>query len=243
MVGDTPPMVPEKARSLHARVRVAGWSERADEDLRPDQVEVDVRGAHRFRWRGHPVRLAAPGRHVVQNALLALAVSELLGVPPEEAAEGVSAVKAGAMRGEVRTVGGLTLLVDCYNANPQSVAAALDVLEDQSAGEGKVAVLGTMLELGEGSGRLHRRVLENALERDLDVVVATGAFAEAARGLAHHGRPDLVAAEDPAEAYVGLRDRLEGSEVVLLKASRGVKLESLLPRFEEDFGAGPEEEG
>lgn len=235
VVGDTPPSLPERARALRPDVRVAGWSERADEDLRPRDVEVDAWGVHRFAWRGHPVALSAPGRHTVQNALLALAVAEILGVEPEAAARGVSGVKAGSMRGEVRSIGGLTLLVDCYNANPQSVEAALDLLEAQGGGEGRVAVLGSMLELGQQSDALHRRVLEAALARDLDLVVATGAFARAAAGLEESAGATLLAAEDPGEAYDALRPRLGGHEVILLKGSRGVALESLLPRFEEDF--------
>ncbi|MBW3534974.1 MAG: UDP-N-acetylmuramoyl-tripeptide--D-alanyl-D-alanine ligase [Gemmatimonadetes bacterium] len=235
IVGDTPPSLPETARSLRPDVRVAGWSERADEDLRPRDVEVDAWGAHRFVWRGHTVALSVPGRHVVQNALLALAVAEVVGVEHEAAARGVSAVKAGSMRGEVRSVGDLTLLVDCYNANPQSVEAALDLLEAQGGGDGRVAVLGTMLELGEQSDALHRRVLEAAIARDIDLVVATGAFARAADGLEGGAGARLLSAAEPAEAYEALRPRLRGHEVILLKGSRGVALESLLPRFEEDF--------
>ncbi|NIP59709.1 MAG: hypothetical protein GWM92_15445, partial [Gemmatimonadetes bacterium] len=103
----------------------------------------------------------------------------------------------------------------------------------------RVAVLGTMLELGRESDRLHREVLSDALDRPLDLVVATGAFAEAARerGPEEGGAPALVAADDPADAYPLLRERLGGKEVVLLKGSRGVALERLLPLLERDFGA------
>jgi UDP-N-acetylmuramoyl-tripeptide--D-alanyl-D-alanine ligase len=237
VVGDTPPALPERARALHPRTRVAGWTERADPDLRPAAVEVDPSGGHRFDWRGARVTLGVPGRHMVQNALLALAVSELLGVQPAAAAAGISAVQPGWMRGQVERAGGLTLLLDCYNANPQSTRAALDLLELQRGAGGRVAVLGSMLELGARSDALHQDVLAYALARDLDLVIATGKFAAAARAVgAGTGHPALVVAEDPAAAYPRLKEMLAGDEVVLLKASRGVALEALLPRLRADFG-------
>jgi len=238
VVGDTPPALPARARAAHPRTRVAGWTERADPDLRPVAAEVDARGVHRFAWRGAPVSLTVPGRHMVQNALLALAVSEELSVDPAVAAAGVSGVQPGWMRGQVEHVGGLTLLLDCYNANPQSTRASLDMLELQR-GAGRVAVLGSMLELGGLSDSLHEEVLRHALARDLDVVVATGEFAHAARVVgahSHSGRPTLVILEDPIGEYPRLRGILEGDEVLLLKASRGVALEALLALLRADFG-------
>ncbi|HSW28250.1 MAG TPA: UDP-N-acetylmuramoyl-tripeptide--D-alanyl-D-alanine ligase [Longimicrobiales bacterium] len=238
VVGDEPDFLPAAARAACSRVRVAGWSERADAGLRPERVESDAGGAFRFRWRGHDVALSLPGRHAVLDALLALAVAEHLGVPAGAAAEGVSAVGAGAMRGEVRRVGGLTLLVDCYNANPPSVRAALDLLAERAGGS-KVAVLGSMLELGPASAALHAEVLRHALSLRLDLVVATGAFADVAAGI----RDDrIVTAADWKSGYPALRDRLAGDEVVLLKASRGVALEGMLPLLVADFDAAPVEE-
>jgi UDP-N-acetylmuramyl pentapeptide synthase len=80
-------------------------------------------------------------------------------------------------------------------------------------------------------------VLKHALARDVDVVVATGKFAQAARAVgAHSGRPALVILEDPVGEYPRLRGILKGDEVVLLKASRGVALEALLPLIRADFG-------
>jgi UDP-N-acetylmuramoyl-tripeptide--D-alanyl-D-alanine ligase len=236
VVGDTPPMLPERARATHARTRVAGWTERADQDLRPVGVEVDAHGAHRFAWRGAPVTLTVPGRHMVQNALLALAVAETLGVSPADAARGVSEVQPGWMRGQVERAGGLKLLLDCYNANPQSTRASVEMLELQKGGA-RVAVLGSMLELGDLSDALHEDVLRHALARDVDVVVATGKFAQAARAVgAHSGRPALVILEDPVGEYPRLKGILKGDEVVLLKASRGVALEALVPLIRADFG-------
>lgn len=235
VVGDEPESLAPAARKIVPDLAVAGWSTRADAHLRPEGVEVDAWGRHRFRWGGHAVTLGVPGRHAVVNALLALAVADFLGVPAKAAARGISTVGAGSMRGEILRVGGLTVVVDCYNANPPSVRAALDLLDGQ-AGARKVAVLGTMLELGDEAPRLHAEALSYALHRGVDLVVATGAFAEAARAAAPDDERVVAAAEWPA-AYPLLRDRLAGDEVVLLKASRGVALEGILPLLERDFGA------
>jgi UDP-N-acetylmuramoyl-tripeptide--D-alanyl-D-alanine ligase len=143
------------------------------------------------------------------------------------------------MRSEVRSLGSLTLLVDCYNANPQSLRAALELLEAIQRPGPRVAVLGSMLELGPDTAVLHQKALEDTLSFPLDLVVVTGLFAEAAGNveLPREG-PEVVVAPDLEEANGVLLRALRGSEVVLLKASRGVAMERLIPSLEERFGPG-----
>jgi UDP-N-acetylmuramoyl-tripeptide--D-alanyl-D-alanine ligase len=235
VVGDEPPVLAERARAICGSLRVAGWSERADADLRPEEADVDVFGRYELHWRGERVAVPMAGRHAVSNAMLALAVADLLGVAPADAARGLATAESNPLRGEIRRIGGLTVIVDCYNANPQSVRAALDVLEGQGADARRVAVLGTMLELGSESDRLHREVLAYALDREVDLVVATGGFAGAADEIGSLDGERVITAAGWSEAYPLLRERLAGDEVVLLKASRGVKLEGILPLLEADF--------
>jgi UDP-N-acetylmuramoyl-tripeptide--D-alanyl-D-alanine ligase len=235
VVGDEPAQLAQHARAICPALRVAGWSERADDDLRPSEAEVDVFGRWEFRWRGEAVTVPMIGRHAVADAMIALAIADLLSVPAEAAVRGLASAETNPLRGEIRLVGSLTLIVDCYNANPQSVKAALDVLEGQGAAARRVAVLGTMLELGDESVRLHRRVLEDAFRRDIDLLVVTGAFAQAANGLGIADEDKVITAPEWKEAYPLLRERLEGDEIVLLKASRGVALEGILPLLEADF--------
>jgi UDP-N-acetylmuramoyl-tripeptide--D-alanyl-D-alanine ligase len=246
VVGDEPAALPERARVLCSSVRVVGWSERADEQGRPGSAEVDVFGRYTFEWRGHRVTAPMVGRHAVSNAMLALTVAELLGVPPRDAIRGLGSTERGRMRGEFRRIGDLTVIVDCYNANPQSVRASLEVLEVQGVAARKVAVLGTMLELGEASAALHVQVLRDALEREIDLLVATGGFAAAAAALQAEGAPlgsRVLTADHWTDAYPSLRDLLEGDEILLLKASRGIALEGLLPMLEGDFGPGESGDG
>jgi UDP-N-acetylmuramoyl-tripeptide--D-alanyl-D-alanine ligase len=239
LVGDEPAILAQGARAIVPGLKVAGWSGEADQELRPREPEVTEQGCYRFRWGGEVVRLRIPGRHSVLNALLALAVTRVLGVPARDAARRIGKVEAGGMRSEIRLLGTLTLLVDCYNANPQSVRAALDLLSTVQQLGPRVAVLGSMLELGEDTRLLHRTALEDALSRPLDLVVATGLFADAARWIdAPEEGPELILADDLDAAGETLLGRLGGTEVVLLKASRGVAMEKLVPALEERFGPG-----
>ena len=132
------------------------------------------------------------------------------------------------------------MIVDCYNANPQSVRAALDLLDDLRTDAGSVAVLGSMLELGDLSDGLHDRLLSEALARSLDLLVATGDFAAAAARLPGAGDAEaegrLLVVPEPMDAYRDLAARLTAGQTLLLKGSRGVRLERLLEPLTQDFG-------
>jgi len=236
VVGDEPPRLAERAGAICSQVRIVGWSERSDADARPRNAEVDVFGRYSFDWRGQRVTAPMVGRHAVSNALLALTVADILNVPDREAIRGLGSARMGSMRGEFQRIGDLTLIVDCYNANPQSVRASLDVLEDQAVIGRKVAVLGSMLELGDATAELHARVLLETVGRNIDVIVATGAFADAALDAGFRDERLIVGA-DWQSAYPSLLERLDGREIILLKASRGIALENLLTRLEADFGS------
>jgi len=239
VVGDEPPDLEERARELFPKLVVTGWSERPRPEHRPENPAVSDRGCFRFRWRGEPVQLRMPGRHSVQNALLALVVADALGVPARDAARRVGKAEAGGMRSEIRILGSLTLLVDCYNANPQSVRAGLDLLVTVQQSGPRVAVLGSMLELGEETRTLHRQALEDALTFPLDLIVVTGLFAEAAQWVSSPAEgPELLIAPELDQARDVLLQSLKGTEAVLLKASRGVAMEALIPSLEDRFGPG-----
>lgn len=240
LVGDEPPFLPEAAREVRADARVAGFSDRADEELRGELLDPDEGGRFPFRFGDRGVRPGLPGRHGARNSLLALAMIRLLDGDLDAAVPAVEGATPPPLRGELRTVGGLRLILDCYNANPASVRAALDLLAELPAEGGKVAFLGSMLELGERSAALHREILEEALGGPFRAVVAVGEFARAAEGMDPAPEPLLLALATIDEGYDRLRERLSGGETILLKGSRGLAMERLVERFEEDFGGGPE---
>jgi UDP-N-acetylmuramoyl-tripeptide--D-alanyl-D-alanine ligase len=237
LVADEPASLPERARSLARRVRVAGWTERADADLRAEALRIDQAGRVRFRWQDREVALPFGGRAHVRNALLALGLGLEWGVDMDDAVAALEAMPAPNMRGEVHRYGGLSVIADCYNANPDSLAAALDTLVHMPRGGGRVAVVGSMLELGAGSDELHRESARRLASADLDLVVGTGLFVEALAPFAGELGDRLVLADDAESAFGPMAERMTGTEVVLLKGSRGVALERLLPLLEERFGA------
>jgi len=236
LVADEPPELAARARALVPQVRVAGWTERADADLRAEDVRLDDEGRTRFRWQGREVRLRFRGKPNARNALLALGLAQEWGVEPDAAIRALEALEPPKLRAELHRYGDLVVIADCYNANPASTAAALELLESMPRRGGRVAVLGTMRELGEASAQLHRRTAERAAAADLDLIVATGEFVPAFEQLAAELGARLIREEDPLVAYDALERRLAGDEVILLKASRGVALERLLPRLEARFG-------
>jgi UDP-N-acetylmuramoyl-tripeptide--D-alanyl-D-alanine ligase len=236
VVADGPESLPARARVLADGVAVAGTGAGADAALRGEDVTVDEEGRVRFRWAGRDVRLRLRGRHNARNALLALALGRAWGVADAAAIEAIEGLDPPKMRAEVHRYGSVTVIADCYNANPGSVDAAVDLLASMPRQGGRIAVLGSMLELGHAAEAIHRATAVSIAERDLDLIVATGMFANAFAPLTARLGEHLIAVADPADAWAAMEPRLTGDEVVLLKGSRGVALERLLPRFEEQWG-------
>jgi UDP-N-acetylmuramoyl-tripeptide--D-alanyl-D-alanine ligase len=235
IVADEPPVLAERSRALLPSVRVAGLTQRADAPLRAEDVMLDDRGRVTFGWSGHTVRLELRGRHNARNALLALGMGEAWGIHAEAAIAALGALQPARLRAEFHDFGGLTVIADCYNANPASVEAAIDLLCSLPRAGARVAVLGSMLEMGPASARIHEEAAHAIASRNIDVIVATGAFAPAFETHAGMLGERLIRDEDPLRAYERLAGRLNGTELILLKASRGVALERLLARFHEDW--------
>lgn len=236
VVADEPASLPERARSLTRRVRVAGWTGRADADLRAEDLRIDSEGRVRFSWQGRDVGLPFGGRAHVRNALIALAVGLEWEVDPGDAVAALEAMDPPHMRGEAHRLGELTVIADCYNSNPASLDAAVDTLVHMPRRGGRVAVVGSMLELGTQSEALHRASAARIADADVDLIVATGLFVPAFESVRDDLGDRLIAAEDPMDALEPLLDRLSGEEVVLLKGSRGMELERFLPPLKERFG-------
>jgi UDP-N-acetylmuramoyl-tripeptide--D-alanyl-D-alanine ligase len=237
-VADEPDELARRSRDvLGGRVHLAGFSDAAD--LRPEgEVRVRPDGSTEWRFRGVDVHVPLPGRHNVRNALLALGVAEAFGVPVEDAARGIGAMASPKMRNEWRRVGTVGVLADCYNSNPPSLRAAVELLASIPSEGAKVAVVGTMRELGDHADALHREAAETIsglVGNGIDRVVATGDFVAAFAPLRERLGDRLVAAEDPLQAYDDLRPTLKGDETILLKGSRGVALERIIPLIERDF--------
>lgn len=226
VVGTDPAELAAEARR-RAPTLVAGRS--APADVRPDSADLDDGGRPRIRWAGAGVTLPVLGLHQVENAMIALATAREAGVEPARAVPALAAARLPPGRGALVEVGGLTVLDDTYNANPGSLRAALELVRWLADRRRRplVVVVGTMLELGAESDKLHAAAAREIAAAKPAVVGAVGAFVAAFAGLGATA-PRLLTASDAEELGPKLRAALKGNEVVLLKASRGVALERVL---------------
>lgn len=236
VVGARPPELAERARLLAGRVLVAGLDGGAD--WQAEDLVLGPDGRATFMVRGVRVELPVPGRHMVANALIALAAAHATGVRLADAAAAVGAAALPGGRSEVREIGGVTLINDCYNSNPASLRAALDLLVAVRGSRRSVAVVGTMRELGSESARLHREAAEAVVAARPAVVAAIGEFATAFAGLGLPAGTRLVAGATPDAVAGGLKAELRRDDVVLLKASRGVQLERIIPMLWPEAASG-----
>ncbi len=223
-VGADSPRLLAAVRGAPARVVRYGLAR--DAAVHPDSVEDLGDGGSRFTVAGFPpVHLRLIGMHQVANALAALAVARERRLDPAAAVAALEAHRPLKGRMEVRHAGGATLLVDYYNANPDSMRAALSTLAGWPRARRRIAVLGDMRELGGTAARLHREVGEAVRDAELWVVgehAADYAAGAARAGVAVRRFPDKSA------VAAALREQLEPGTVVLLKASRGAALEDVL---------------
>ncbi len=197
--------------------------------LRPDRVEDLGPEGSRIEVAGFPpVHLRRVGVHQVQNALAALAVAREYRLDPAATADAIAALRPSKGRMEVRSARGATLLVDCYNANPESTAAAIETLERWPGAARRIAVLGDMLELGPGAAEIHRRI--GARLRGAELWAVGEHAADYAAGAREAGGTPRVFDEIGTLAEA-LGRALDPGTVVLLKASHGARLERVLERL------------
>jgi len=178
------------------------------------------------------VTLRLLGDHWVSNALLAAAAARVLGLTAAEIAVGFEKVALPAMRMQTIVVDGTHWINDAYNANPHSMKAALNAQLHCPCRGRRVAVLGDMLELGAESESWHRQVGDDAAQAGVQLLVTVGKqarFMAEAAWAAGLGADAVVACETIRQASAVLRERVRPGDCVLVKASRGMKLESLVP--------------
>ena len=192
------------------------------------------------------MQLLIPGKHSVQNALLAMAAASALGVDAELAIRGMETVQPAEMRMQRRNVEVLPqvedvdILVDCYNANPESMAASLKTLAVSTLncdGGKRIAVLGDMFEMGEHSDRVHKEILLLAGLLRLDAVYTFGtAFERATRDVLdelHKGKslenfPELRSLTDMDLLLRSLMSEVTSGSLILVKGSRGMHMERVV---------------
>jgi UDP-N-acetylmuramoyl-tripeptide--D-alanyl-D-alanine ligase len=186
-----------------------------------------LEGAHRCR-----AQLPVAGLHMVQNAVLAVAAGRAFGLSIEECAAGLAAAPLTKARLQIKEIGGVHFLDDSYNANPDSMKAALQTLVELNAEGKRMAVLGEMRELGAESERGHREVGETAATLGVDQLITIGDAAELiAQGARSAGLDKVSSVGSTREAADLLGEIAEPGDLVLIKGSRAARTEEVIQEF------------
>lgn len=202
-----------------------------DAAFRARDIRVDASGAQSFTVNDTLITLPAVGRVNIYNALAAIAASSVWGCPPADWIKGLAAFRPVDMRLTVEEFAGLHLIIDCYNANPGSMAAALRLLNEFNASGKKIAVLGDMLELGTTSGALHFEVGRHAAQSGARFLFCLGPKSQEIIAGA------TAAGFDPKRAFHflehqklldALLDVIAVGDALLFKGSRGMELEKIV---------------
>lgn len=186
----------------------------------------------------HPVHLSFPGRHNIYNFLAAAAAAHELGLEWTEIAQNAISLCLPPQRLTIKRLTGVVLIDDSFNANPQSLEAALEVLTESAPQEHRLAVLGDMLELGTRSDEFHRKLGER-VGRVVGRLVTVGQQANLiAAGAKAVGSPMLQVRNYPSAADVGdeLFDMIKPNDIILVKGSRAMRLENLTQKIVRHYG-------
>ncbi|MFQ5529571.1 MAG: UDP-N-acetylmuramoyl-tripeptide--D-alanyl-D-alanine ligase [Gemmatimonadota bacterium] len=232
VVGELPAALAHAARQIRDDVMVAGLETGAE--YHPDHHEVGAESVS-FERSGIEYRLHVGGEHHLRDALLAAAMAEQLGVEPEAVSRGLGKFRPLGMRGALLRAGKLTIIADCYNANPESFEAAIHYCETAFPGRTRSAVVASMLELGEDSAEAHRGVARRLLDAGFDRIFALGEFRGAFEQTSNGGHR-VAQVDSVSDAVAGIASGASDGEVVLVKASRGERLERVVEELVERYG-------
>lgn len=211
--------------------KVVTYGTRPTADVRAENIQT--RGAEGSEFdvviaggREH-ARLPLVGEHNVLNALAAIAVGLVRGLKPSESVAALATLTPPDKRGQVLQLGNITVINDCYNSNPKALDAMVDALAAMKAAR-RIVIAGEMLELGPAGEEMHRAAGEHIAQKKIDLLVGVRGLAQATVDGARTGGTEAEFVATPEEAGEWLAREARDGDVVLLKASRGVKLEKAL---------------
>lgn len=226
------PLVRLQAKRCRGTVVYFGTGE--DADIRAIDIEV-TNGKADFTAitpvGSIKIKLPVPGRHNVLNSMAAIGIGLKAGLTLSQVKTGLERTRLTSMRLEIIENGRISVINDSYNANPASAKAALQILADVSQGCRKVAIIGDMYELGNRTAEGHREVGVAAAEGGVDVLITVGKLAvEIALGATLADQPpvEIISLATNAEAKKHLEKIIAPGDVVLVKGSRGMKLEEVV---------------
>ena len=228
--GDYSELLIETAQNVGCKIVTFGTSKNAGvriSSTRSVNESVEIEFQLKTQNSKFIISLPLPGIHNATNAAAALAVAQVLGIDLNEAVRALETVDVPGARMRVRRANDITVLDDCYNAGPNSMRAALETLRDWTGAKRRVAVLGTMMELGSFSEDEHRKLVETA-NSCCDFVIGVGA--EMCVAL-QNAQVENICCEDAQEAALRVLDVVQNGDVVLVKGSRSVGLEIVVQKL------------
>jgi len=201
------------------------------------EVRFEVRQGSRPATR---FRVPMPGRHTAMNGALAVCVARALGVDDEAIARGLAGAQPPPMRACAERIGPVRVINDAYNANPESMAAAIELLAESEPAPGgrRLAILGDMLELGQEEAGAHREVLERLARAGIDRAALLGPRMTRAAHAPGWPRGWWSEPEPTDDACRRAASAVEPGDVVLVKASRSVRLERVIDAIRDRVGVG-----
>ncbi len=191
-----------------------------------------------IHWQGgvYPVKLPGIGRHLALNALAAFGVGQELGIPPGDCVRALEGYTPSGMRQRMTRHHGVTVVEDCYNASPDSMAAAIAAAAEYPAPGRKLLVLSDMLELGDIARQSHREVGALAARAGLDALLAWGPLsAEYVRGAEEADMGDTRYYEEKEELMADLVRMARPGDLIWVKGSHGMKLEEVIRYFYQHY--------
>lgn len=210
-----------------------GISENEDFTVYASDIEnLGLLGSHavmHIAGNTYPVEIPLPGQHMVINAMAAATVGTLLNLTPDEIKEGISKVKPVDGRSRLIRLTDKLIIDDCYNANPVSMKAAIDLL--MTAAGRKTAILGDMFELGEGSEDMHAEVGAYAVEQGVDALYCVGETSRFMYDAAlerYDGSQDIRYFENREELLESLPELILAGDTILVKASHGMGFHAIV---------------
>ena len=195
--------------------------------LNENSISFDIYEENNLVFKGF--KISVPGKHNVLNALLAITAGKLLEMSYSDMQKGIKKLDMTSMRLDIVKGDKFTIIDDCYNASPDSMKAAIDVLKNIK-GNRKIAVLGSMKELGEESYSVHSEIGKYAKENSVDVLITLGEFSTAYKE-GFSSSENYNSFKNTEEAVEFLKEFIEKDDIILVKASRSMRLEEIVKQL------------
>lgn len=199
-------------------------------DIRPDSVDWNADACAKFGIDGLDIQLRIPGKHNLYNALAVYAVAREMGITPMSIQQALNSFAGSAGRTEIIEFGEARIISDCYNANPTSMEFALKTLCEMNCQGQRIAVLGDMFELGDSANQAHEQIGLGFAHLQIDTLFTLGELARSIHAKAQLSAPSIKAQHfsDRQSLIDQLRSEISANDLVLFKASNGMKFQSLI---------------